>query len=187
MQTTPASLLERLRQPEAEAAWERFVHLYTPLLCMWSRRLGLEGSDVEDLVQDTFALLARKLPEFQYQPDKRFRGWLWTVLLNKVRAQRRGRVPVQPMAAEDLPPVVVPDIAEEIEEAEYRRYLIQRALQLMEAEFAPTTWKAFHACVADDRPAQEVAAELGLTVTAVYAAKSRVLRRLREELHGLLD
>ena len=36
----PASLLERLRQPEAPQAWEHFVKLYTPLLARWAQRLG---------------------------------------------------------------------------------------------------------------------------------------------------
>ena len=72
-------------------------------------------------------------------------------------------------------------------EVEYREYLVRRALELMQREFQPATWKAFWECVTADRPAAEVAAELGLTVAAVYAAKSRVLRRLRQDLEGLLD
>ena len=75
----------------------------------------------------------------------------------------------------------------EIEEEEYRRYLVRRALGLMQAEFEPATWKACWEFVVHDRPAAEVAAELGLSVNAVYLAKSRVLRRLRAELRGLLD
>jgi RNA polymerase sigma-70 factor (ECF subfamily) len=49
------------------------------------------------------------------------------------------------------------------------------------------TWQACWEFVVRDRPAAAVAAELGITVNAVYLAKSRVLRRLREELQGLLD
>ena len=64
--------------------------------------------------------------------------------------------------------------------------LMQRALELMRTDFQETTWRAFHATL-HGRPAAEVAAELGLSVPAVYAAKSRVLQRLREELAGLLD
>ena len=81
----------------------------------------------------------------------------------------------------------VPDGVEELTEAEYRQYLTDRALQLMQAEFQPATWKAFWECVTGGRSAADVGAELGMSVAAVYAAKSRVLRRLREELDGLLD
>ncbi len=64
MSTTPVSLLEQLRQPTAARAWPRFVELYAPLLYDWARRLGLQDADAADLVQDVFAILLRKLPEF---------------------------------------------------------------------------------------------------------------------------
>lgn len=184
---TPLSLLERIKQPGANEAWERFVRLYTPLLYHWARRLGLDQEDASDLVQDVFALLVRKLPEFSYDPEKRFRGWLWTVLLNSLRERRRRPgLPVADEAGSALDRCEGPDEIASIDEEEYRQYLIQRALQLMQNEFQPTTWKAFWEYVANDRPAAEVADELGVTAGAVYAAKVRVLSRLREELRGLL-
>jgi RNA polymerase sigma-70 factor (ECF subfamily) len=94
---TPASLLLRLRQADGPRAWEEFVHLYTPLLYRWARRAGLAGADAADLVQDVFALLLVKLPEFHYDRHGSFRAWLRTVTLNKWREnlRRRGRVPHQ--------------------------------------------------------------------------------------------
>ena len=92
---TPASLLERLRQPADPAAWSRFVELYTPLLYGWARRVGLPEQDAADLVQDVFVQLVRKLPDFTYDRHKTFRGWLRAVTLNKWRetygAARRSR------------------------------------------------------------------------------------------------
>jgi RNA polymerase sigma-70 factor (ECF subfamily) len=82
MDKTPASLLHRLRQPNAVDAWPRFVELYTPLLYYWAKRLGLQQQDAADLVQDVFVLLVQKLPEFAYDRHKSFRGWLRTVTLN---------------------------------------------------------------------------------------------------------
>jgi len=79
MHTTPASLLQLLRQPGEQAAWERFVQIYTPLLCHWAHRLGLHGADADDLVQDVFTVLVDRLPLFRYDPKNRFRGWLWTM------------------------------------------------------------------------------------------------------------
>ena len=72
-------------------------------------------------------------------------------------------------------------------EKEYRDYLIGRALQVMRTDFQPTTWRACWEHVAQGRPVAEVAAELGISVRAVYLAKARVLRRLRKELEGLWD
>ena len=72
-------------------------------------------------------------------------------------------------------------------EAEYQQHLVNRALTIMRADFQELTWKACWETVAAGRPAAEVAVELGLTVGAVYAAKIRVLDRLRQELHGLME
>ncbi|MBI1915564.1 MAG: sigma-70 family RNA polymerase sigma factor [Planctomycetes bacterium] len=185
---TPVSLLERLRQPADRAAWDRLVELYTPLLCDWTRRLGLQESDAADLVQDVFTILVQKLPEFTYDRHKSFRGWLWTVTVNKCREmQRRRTARARSADTAALGAVSVPDTTEAIDEAEYRQYLVRRAMELMRSEFQPASWQAFWECVVNERPAAEVAGELGLSENAVYLAKGRVLRRLRRELEGLLD
>ena len=184
MHTTPISLLERLRQPSEEAAWGRFVELYTPLLYSWTRRLGLQDSDCADLVQEVFTVLVGKMPQFRYDPDKSFRAWLWTVLYNKWRSSRRRQTEA---SLEDVVDPHDPDGAGSLEEAEYRRQLVSRALQLMRTDFEPTTWTACWQFVVGGRPAAQVAAELGISPNAVYIAKCRVLRRLRKELDGLID
>jgi RNA polymerase sigma-70 factor (ECF subfamily) len=184
---TSASLLERLRRPAEQEAWSRFVDLYTPLIFYWARRLGCQEPDAADLVQDVLTLLVRKLPEFTYDRHKTFRGWLRTVTLNVWRnGRRRPELPreANPPALSDL---AGPDPAEAFGEAEYRRWLVGRALELMRAEFQPTTWRACWECVVGGKPAAQVAAELGIGVGAVYMAKSRVLSRLRQGLADLLD
>jgi RNA polymerase sigma-70 factor (ECF subfamily) len=187
MDTTPASLLERLQGSSRAPDWERFAELYTPLLYGWARQAGMGDADASDLVQDVFALLVRKLPDFRYDPRQSFRGWLKTVLLNRRRELAR-RKPLP--AGGVLENVEHPDDAASplgLERREYHEWLAARALQLMQREFEPTTWRACWEQVVGGRPAAEVAAELGLTAGAAYAAKSRVLRRLRNELRGLLD
>jgi RNA polymerase sigma-70 factor (ECF subfamily) len=188
MHTTPLSLLERLRQPADAEAWTRFVRLYTPLLCAWARRAGLRGQDAADLVQDVLLVLVQKLPDFRYDPHRSFRAWLRTVTLNKWRegARRRG-LPVQPGGAAALDEVAAPDAAALFEETEYRRHVVGRALQLIRDDFQPATWKAWCEHGLAGRPVDDVARELDVTPKAVYLAKARVLRRLREELAGLLD
>jgi RNA polymerase sigma-70 factor (ECF subfamily) len=188
MTTTSISLLERLRRPNEQAAWERFVELYTPLLYYWARRIGLQSCDAADLVQDVFAVLVQKLPEFTPDRHKSFRGWLRTVTINKWRERRRRRT-AAPLDATDpaLDDLATPDDVEAFTDAEYRQHLAWRALQLMQREFPETTWKACWETVVAGRTAAEVAAALGVSVAMVYTAKSRVLRRLRQELNGLLE
>jgi RNA polymerase sigma-70 factor (ECF subfamily) len=184
---TPSSLLMRLQQPSAGLAWEEFVQLYTPLLSRWARSVGLAEADAADLVQDVFVLLLVKLPEFRYDRHGSFRAWLRTVTLNKWREnlRRRGTVPRQFDDAElaELPGREGDPFAEE----EYRRFIAGRALQLMQKEFSDVAWKACLETLVGGRPAAEVAAELGISTDSVYTAKYRVLRRLREQLQGLLD
>ena len=184
MHETPASLLERLRRPDEQAAWARFVDLYAPLIYYWARRSGLQSHDAADLVQEVFAVLVRELPEFTYDRHKSFRGWLRTITLNKWRERRRQHtVPaVEVGRADDVP---APE-GEALWETEYRQQVVGRALEIMRTDFRPATWKACWALVVEGRPAAEVAAELGLSVGAVHAARFRVLARLRQELAGLL-
>jgi RNA polymerase sigma-70 factor (ECF subfamily) len=190
MHTTPVSLLLRLHRPSLEPeAWPKFVELYTPLLFTCARRLGLRAQDAADLVQDVFTVLVQKLPEFDYQPGKSFRAWPWTVTLNKYRENQRRLRAAPPPAVSGVPMdhLASAELPDALEEGEYRQYLVSRALQLMQADFQPVTWKACWEFVVGGKPAAAVAAELGISVKAVYMAKFRVLRRLRQELQGLLD
>jgi RNA polymerase sigma-70 factor, ECF subfamily len=184
MHTTHISLLERLRQPQEEEAWQRFVQLYTPLLMHWSRKLGLSDHDAADLVQDVLLVLVRKMPEFQYQPGRTFRGWMRTVLINKWRDRpRHGKA--GPLESDVMPQV--PSGDDELEAREYRLYVLAQALRIMVKDFEHSTWQACWETVVGGRSGAEVAAELGLTVNAVYLAKARVLGRLRRDLAGLMD
>jgi RNA polymerase sigma-70 factor (ECF subfamily) len=186
MDTTQASLLQRLRRPDDRGAWERFVQLYTPLIYDWARRAGLQEADASDLVQDVFTLLLAKLPEFDYDRHGNFRGWLRTVTLNLWRTRLRQRgLPIAPDGAADG--VAAPDGVAELAEEEHRSHLLRRALELLRTDFETPTWKAFWECVVNGRPTVEVAAELGMNAGAVRTAKCRVLARLRQELDGLLS
>lgn len=187
MDATPLSLLDRIRTTGGPAAWGRFVDLYTPFLFGWARRLGLGPDDAADLVQEVFVTLLEQLPGFAYDPNRRFRGWLWTVTLNKYRERRRRAAALAAGDRRGAAPDEAPDPIGEVDRAEYNRALSARALRLMEADFAPATWRAFWEHSVAGRPAREVADELGITPGAVYAATARVLGRLREELRDLLD
>ena len=188
MHTTPVSLLLRLREPKSEMAWQRFVELYTPLLFFWARRAGLSPPDDADLVQDVFAILVKKLPDFVYDSQGSFRSWLRTVVLNKWRDQQRRKVAAGGDPADfDLAQLADPSLAEEFWEREHQQQLVARAMAIMQNEFEEATWKACWHNVVLGHSVAEVAAELGISRNAVYVAKSRVLRRLKHELKGLLD
>jgi RNA polymerase sigma-70 factor (ECF subfamily) len=179
--------LLRLKRPGDNDAWLRFVDLYTPLLFFWARQNGVRSPDDSDFVQDVFVTLVEKLPRFEYDRDKSFRGWLHTLVLNKWRDRCRRMVPVGVPFDGEIAENTGPDVADIFCQQEHDKYLAARALEIMQAQFPEKTWKACWEFVVRNRPAQEVAAELGIAESSVYVAKCRVIRRLREELAGMLD
>ncbi|WP_088252681.1 RNA polymerase sigma factor [Fimbriiglobus ruber] len=185
MHTTSASLLERLREGRDAEAWAQFIRIYSPILYAWARKVGLRHDDAVDLTQDVFAVLVQKLPEFRYDTQQRFRGWLWTVTKHKWLERRRR--PDLPLDAESRvedarAPAATPP---EFEEAEFRDHLIRSVVPSLRGNFHDTTWQAFWRQVVDGRPANEVAVELGLSLATVYKAKLRVLAHLHAELGDL--
>jgi RNA polymerase sigma-70 factor, ECF subfamily len=187
MYTTSVSLLARLRQTVDQESWTRFVKLYTPLLYRWGRQVGLTDVDAADLVEDVLLTLIQKLPDFQYDPQGSFRGWLRTVALNKARENHRRRERATTIDNATLSRIATRAPQDVFEEHEYQQCLVRRALALMQNEFEPTTWQACWQCVVDDKLPATVARQLQISVNAVYLAKSRVLRRLHQELSGLLE
>ncbi len=188
MDGTSASLLFRLRQPTDSLAWEHFVLIYSPIIYGWGCKAGLQSEDAADLTQDVLVALVQKLREFHYDPQKRFRCWLRTVVMNQLRDRvQRKATRALPGVGERLDQVAGENGVEQLIDQEYRQAVITRALELLQKEFEPRTWKAFWERTVHGRAAMDVAAELSMTPGAVYTATSRVLARLRIELQGLLD
>ena len=185
MHTTSASLLRRLQVSGDADAWAQFVRTYSPILYSWARRMGLRHDDAVDLVQEVFAVLVQKLPDFRYDEHRRFRGWLWTVTKRKwIEGRRRRALPVDAgRRVEDAP---TPGEAAGIEEAEFRDHLIRSVVPSLRGNFHDSTWQAFWRHVVDGRPVAEVAGELGISVASVYKAKLRVLAHLNAELADLV-
>lgn len=187
MITTQHSLLIRLRSREDAEAWGRFVRIYTPLIYHWVKGLGVESNQSEDLVQEVFALLLGKISTIAQDPPKSFRAWLRTVTVNKCRDLfRKKEQKREPGLLEKLDDLES-DTATEVDEAEYRNFVSKSALRLMQNLFSEITWKACWANVVEAKPAKVVGEELGISENAVYLARGRVLKRLREELDGLWE
>jgi len=191
--STSSSLLGRLRVGEADA-WQRLARLHTPLVYAWCRRSNLSTEDTADITQEVFRAVHGGLSSFRHdRPDDSFRGWLWTITRSKIRdhfRDRQDRPQAQggTAAYRQLHEVPAPP-AEDTGTLSASPFgnLGRRAIELMRQDFEEPTWRAFWGTAVDGRSPDEVARELGMTVAAVYQAKSRVLRRLRAELAGLAD
>jgi RNA polymerase sigma-70 factor (ECF subfamily) len=188
---TSLSLLERLRGNDPEA-WRRLVALYGPLVLYWGRRSGLTEDDAADLLQDVFRSVTGAIGRFRRdRPGDTFRGWLWSISRNKLRDyfRDRDRHPVAAGGSEAQARFaeVPEDEPDSAPESEPSRALVHRALDVVRGDFEDRTWQAFWRTTVDGLAAADVAAELGLGLASVYQARSRVLRRHREELGGLID
>jgi RNA polymerase sigma-70 factor, ECF subfamily len=192
-QTTSKTLLERLRANDSEA-WRVMVQLYTPLVCHWATRGGVRGTDVEDVAQDVLQAAATHMENFRRdRPGDSFRGWLRGITRNMVlqHFRRSGRHPRGSGGTDALMQLqAVADSAapeEDDDPAEELDGLRRRALEMVRSEFEERTWRAFWMTVVEGRSPADIAAEMGVTPTAIRMAKSRVLRRLKETFGDLIQ
>jgi RNA polymerase sigma-70 factor (ECF subfamily) len=182
-------LLERVKADD-ESAWETLVGLYGPLVYRWLRRWDLPEHEAADVFQDVFQALATHIAGFRKEKaGDTFRGWLHRITDNKVRDHLRmqGRQPGGEGGTEaqlrlaSLPDLGSADGGDSVSGHEDAG-LLHAAVELIRGEFEPRTWQAFWLTAVEAKSPSEVAAELGMSAGAVRVAKSRVLKRLREEL-----
>ena len=184
---TPQSLLQRAVGDDQEA-WGRLVYLYSPMVQHWCQRWGLQPADAEDVRQEVFQSVARTLKNFHRdRPGDTFRGWLQTITRNKLidHIRRQERTP-EALGGSGSFRVEAYEPPED-DPPEQLSALHHRGLELVRGEFEEKTWQAFWRCAVDGEQATDVAQAMGMTPAAVRKAKSRVLRRLREELGDVLD
>ena len=191
---TSFSLLDRLRQGPNETAWLRMVDLYTPLIRGWLRRHALLDQDADDVVQEVLAVVVRRLPEFQKQPQVgAFRRWLRTITVNCLRELWRSQR-YRPRALGNVEFGNILDQLQDSESAlskiwdqEHDRYMARHLLDRVRSRFEEKTWRAFQRVALEGASVDEAARELEMTVNAVFIAKSRVIHALRQEGQGLLE
>ena len=191
---TSLTLLQRLRDNQPEA-WHTMVQLYTPLIAHWCTRGGVRGADAEDVVQEVFRAAATSLDRFRREREgDSFRAWLRGITRNMLLAHFR-RTDRQPQASGGSDALVqfqeVADAASALSEEEDPPSELQalrlRALELVRGQVEERTWRAFWLTAMEGESPVDVAASLGVSPTAVRMAKSRVLRRLKEQFGELIQ
>jgi RNA polymerase sigma-70 factor (ECF subfamily) len=185
--STSSSLLGRVKARNPEA-WQRMCDLYVPYIYRWCRRAGVQQADAADIAQEVFRTVATKIADFQSGRPGGLRAWLQAITRNKIGDHlRRWRCQAQGQggtAAQDQLKQIA-DSLDSLSAADVDaqdNLLPHRVLHLVRSEFADRTWQAFWLVLAEERSPAEVAQQLGMTLAAMYMAKSRVLCRLRQEL-----
>lgn len=193
---TSISLLQRLRNPGDRAAWDqawhRFHQLYHPLIQGWVRRDASLRGAADDITQNVMLVLVHEMPTFERRRLGSFRAWLRQITVHRVQAHyaRRKREKAAGGSFEESPLAGLADPRDPLVEQwdrEHELHLFRRLQELIEPQFEESTLAAFRLQVFEGWPAARVAEHLGMTVAAVYLAKSRVLARLRQEIGDLLD
>ena len=182
---TRASLLVRLRNARDAAAWTEFVDLYAPLVYGYARKQGLQDADAADLSQEVLRAVAGAIGRLEYDPLRgAFRNWLFTVVRRKLSNWRRDQgTRIQGGGRDNhrlLEQCPAPEGGEAEWEAEWQQRVFAWACEQVRRDVSDLTWQAFWRTAMDAQPCKQVAADLGLTPTAVYLARRRVLARLKE-------
>jgi RNA polymerase sigma-70 factor (ECF subfamily) len=190
---TRLSLLVRLRDHGNREAWTQFVEVYAPLVYGFVRKRGVQDADAADLTQTVLRQVAIHVGSLEYDPRRgTFRGWLFTIVRNKLRdfferprlSEGTGDPGIQRLLEARA---AIESNDDEQWEREYRQGLLAWAAEQVRPEVQETTWQAFWQTAVDGRSGKEVAEGLGLSIAAVYLAKSRVMARLRAVIHEVRE
>ena len=187
---TRFSLLVQLRCEDDETAWQEFVSIYQPVIYRMARRRGLQDADAQDLTQKVLMSVAGSIESFERRKDTPFRHWLrkitsnaiLKVLTRKPKDQAHGGSTVMQMLGELSPD---DDLFEREIELERRREIFLRAAAIVRTEVEPASWQAFEFSVVDGLPIEEAAKRTGKSVGAAYAARGRVMKRLKTAVNNM--
>jgi RNA polymerase sigma-70 factor (ECF subfamily) len=188
---TSETLLGQLRRsPDDAAAWDRFVERYGPKIYAWCRQWRLQEADAEDVTQNVLLRLACRLRTFAYDPSRSFRGWLRTVTAHAcsdfftdwARPDRASGDSRELDVLKSAPARA--DLLARLEE-QFDRELMDEALARVRLRVEPRTWEAFRLASAEGLSGADTAARLGMRLTAVFKAKSRILQLVRAEVARL--
>lgn len=188
---TRESLLLRITDPADRDAWEEFVAVYRPIIYRMARRRGLQDADAQDLIQRVLASVASSIHRWQHDRSRgRFSTWLGRVTRNAIIDTVRRIKPDQSVGGSSMLQQLhrLPQSEESTEaeiRREYRRQLFRRAAALIQEEFNQAAWNAFWITTVEHVTVSDAAERTGKSIGSVYAARSRVMRRLKEKLDQL--
>lgn len=179
------SLIVRVRDPSNRAAWDQFEQLYRPVIFRIARAKGLQHADALDLVQQVLISVASAIDRFEKQNGGvRFRNWLSRITRNAILKALSRRPTDRAAGGSNILDVLseVPAADKETDaliNLEYRRELFQHAAEQVRSEVQESTWLAFELTALQETPIDRVAKALAVSTGSVYAARSRVMRRIR--------
>ena len=187
METTRPSLLIRVRNRGDQAAWYEFDTIYRPMLERFARARGLGATEAEEVAQECMAAVNRHIQSFDYDPRKgRFKGWLRTMVNNRIRNLLRDRHEVQAETQDFKRSAQREQSPEELFDKLWKQEHLKHCLRMIRSEVEESTFQAFVAHVMEEQPVDRVCAEFQMTVNQVHAIKSRMMKRIRQRMIEIL-
>ncbi len=194
---TRQSLLARLRDCDDQAGWREFFDTYWRLIYNVARKSGLADAEAQDVVQNTFIYLSRRMPRFRYDSTRAsFKSWLRVVTRSRIsvflRKARREQPPGQePLRSDDEDPArdEIPDPAadalDELWQREWEAHTVATALRRVRAKVSSQQLLIFRLAALGELPLKQVARKLGVSLAQVYLARHRVGRLFKQEVTKL--
>lgn len=191
---TRQSLLSRLRDWRDDDGWREFFDTYWRLIYRVARQAGLDDTTAQDVVQNTFIYLARRMPKFRYDPERgSFKAWLCRVTRSRISVFRRRAEAKEPplpdlaLEADDAPvweAVADPagDAVDEIWQREWEDNLVKAALRRIGAKVSAQQLMIFELAALGEVPLKQVARKLGVSLMQVYLARHRVGKLFKAEV-----
>lgn len=183
---TTTQVLEDLKAPNDELAWQRFCEHFRPVVVNFARQLGLSATDAEDAAQETMVAFLKAFRDGKYDREKgRLSNWLFGVA-KRVILNLRGHQPLERLIADKTTGTSFWDLVQDDHdikcswETQWRQMVLTRCLKQARQELDPKVFEAFELYAISQMPVEEVAQRLKMSRNAVYIAKSRVLSRLRQ-------
>lgn len=193
MAETSVSFLDSLKADANSNSWREFVDLYTPLIRIWLSGQHVREQERDDVTQEVISVVLRRLPDFQRQRTGSFRNWLKQITIFCWQNYRRKNINKSPaVGGTDFGQMMgeLEDPDSEMSrrwDQQHDQYILQQLLEMIRPSVRQSTWDAFRSVTIDSKTAEAAAEELGISVNAVYVAKSRVLSQLRKLSEGLVD
>jgi RNA polymerase sigma factor (sigma-70 family) len=197
---TRVTLLERLRDLDDQPAWQEFFDIYWKLIYCAALKAGLSDSEAEDVVQETIIGVARKMPNFRYDPKTcSFKGWLMHItrrrIIDFLRKRQTHLCKLDPLASKTATTDIsleIPDSAAEkafsaMWDQEWASNLVDAAMERVKRTIKPEYYQIFYLQSVKNMAARDIGDLLGVSVAKVYVVKHRVARLVRQEMRTLSE
>jgi RNA polymerase sigma factor (sigma-70 family) len=196
---TRESLLTRLRDWQDQDGWREFFDTYWRLIYNVARKAGLADAEAQDVVQNTFVYLSRRMPNFRYDRARgSFKSWLRVVTRSRISVFRRREQSNPALRCEPLPgpegdalnpldaiPDPADDALDDVWQREWQANLLAAAQRRVRAKVSSQQLLIFRMATGENLSLSQVAKKLGVSLPQVYLARHRVGRLLKAEIEKL--